>query len=139
MEFELHPQLAADCTRIGQLDSGLLLLMNDSRYLWTILVPELPGLRDLHDLPKQHHASLFDDIDRVSRVIKQMAAADKINVAALGNQVPQLHIHIIARTRNDAAWPAPVWGAGTATAYSNDETDAVLAQLSTRLDLPPDT
>ncbi len=135
MKFELHPQLASDCFEVGKLRINRLLMMNDSRFLWTILVPELPELKDLHDLPRDHHTDLFDDIDQVSRVIQRMADADKINVAALGNQVPQLHVHVIARTLNDAAWPAPVWGLGKAVPYAADESKAVLSQLSTRLRL----
>jgi len=131
--FELHPQLAADCYRVKKLKICRVLMMNDSRFLWTILVPELPHLKELHDLPREHRVDVLEDIDRVSRALEFMAAADKINVAALGNQVSQLHIHVIARSVNDAAWPAPVWGVGEAVPYAMDESEAIVAQLRARL------
>ena len=77
-----------------------------------ILVPRIDGLRDFHDLPREHALVLFDEIDRVSRILVDEFKAEKINVAALGNQVPQLHVHVIGRYASDAAWPGPIWNAG---------------------------
>ena len=114
MAFVLHEKLAADCERIGDFELCTLLLMRDHRFPWTILVPRLAGLRDFHDLPRAQASALFDEIAVVSRVLIDAFAAEKINVAALGNQVPQLHVHVIARYANDAAWPGPVWNAGVA-------------------------
>ena len=114
MAFTLHEKLAADCERLGDLTLCRVLLMRDDRFPWTILVPRLEGLRDFHDLPRQHALALFDDIETVSRALIDVFAADKINVAALGNQVPQLHVHVIARHVGDVAWPGPVWNAGVA-------------------------
>lgn len=112
MAFVLHEKLAADCESLGNLDLCKVLLMRDHRFPWVILVPRIDGLRDFHDLPREHALVLFDDIDRVSRILVDEFKAEKINVAALGNQVPQLHVHVIGRYASDAAWPRPVWNAG---------------------------
>jgi len=115
--FELHPRLAADGIRIGDLPLCTLLLNNDSRFPWCILVPRLDGLRDLHEVPHAHRDALFNEIERVSVALQQISHPDKMNVAALGNMVPQLHIHVIARHTTDVAWPAPVWSVPGATPY----------------------
>ncbi len=115
--FELHPRLAADCFDVGTLPLCQLLLMNDGRFPWCILVPRIAGLRDLHDVPHDRRIDLFDEIERVSKALEHLGPTDKMNVAALGNMVPQLHVHVIARTTTDAAWPGPVWGVGTAAPY----------------------
>ena len=112
MPFTLHPKLAADCEPLAELPLCKVLLMRDHRFPWLILVPRREGLRDLHDLPREHAAALFDEIGAASRALQSSCKAEKINVAALGNQVPQLHIHVIARYANDIAWPGPVWHAG---------------------------
>ena len=116
MAFDIHEKLAADCERIGELTLCTVLLMRDHRFPWTILVPRIDGLRDFHDLPRDQALTLFDEIDAVSRVLVSAFEAQKINVAALGNQVPQLHVHVIGRYASDAAWPGPVWNAGVLTA-----------------------
>lgn len=112
MSFALHPQLVNDCQQLGDLSLCATLLMRDHRFPWVILVPRLDGLRDLHDLPRQHVPALFEDIETVSNALIAHFDAQKINVAALGNQVPQLHVHVIGRRRDDVAWPGPVWNAG---------------------------
>ena len=112
MAFLLHEKLAADCESLGDLDLCSALLMRDHRFPWVILVPRIEGLRDFHDLPREKAPALFDEIDRVSRILIDEFEAEKINVAALGNQVPQLHVHVIGRYASDAAWPGPVWNAG---------------------------
>ena len=114
MAFTLHEKLAADCESLGDLDLCTVLLMRDDRFPWVILVPRIDGLRDFHDLPRDHALILFDEIDRLSRILVDDFKAEKINVAALGNQVPQLHVHVIGRYTRDAAWPGPVWNAGVA-------------------------
>jgi diadenosine tetraphosphate (Ap4A) HIT family hydrolase len=83
-------------------------------------VPRIAGLRDLHDVPRAERTQLFDEIEAVSTTLQALVRPHKLNVAALGNQVPQLHIHVIARKMDDAAWPAPVWGSGPAVPYSSD-------------------
>ena len=112
MAFSLHEKLAADCESLGDLDLCSVLLMRDHRFPWVILVPRTDGLRDFHDLPRDSAVVLFDEIDRLSRILVDEFEAEKINVAALGNQVPQLHVHVIGRFASDAAWPGPVWNAG---------------------------
>ena len=133
-DFTLHPQLAADTSLVASLPSCECLLMNDSRYCWLILVPRLPGLRDLHEIPPAHRGQVFAEIDAASRALASASAPYKINVAALGNQVEQLHIHVIARHRDDPAWPNPVWGSGTAAPYSARDrqalSDALRAELA---------
>jgi diadenosine tetraphosphate (Ap4A) HIT family hydrolase len=131
--FELHPRLAADCIVLGDLQLCRVLLNNDARFPWCILVPRLPDLRDFHDVPTEHRTTLFAEIERVSIALQHIGAADKMNVAALGNMVPQLHVHVIARRTDDAAWPTPVWSAGPAEPYADPQ--PMVAQLSARLDL----
>lgn len=137
MSFTLHPQLARDCHDLGELPLCRLLLMNDARFPWCILVPRRPGLRELHDLAGGDRSALLEEIDAVSRALQETAGAHKINVAALGNQVPQLHVHVIARQRDDAAWPGPVWGQGTAEPYApgvlDDRVTALRRALGERL------
>ncbi len=133
-DFTLHPQLAADTNLVASLSLCECLLMNDSRFCWLILVPRLPGLRDLHEIPAAHRGQLFEEIDAASRALGIAGAPYKINVAALGNQVEQLHIHVIARHRDDPAWPDPVWGSGAAVPYSAGDrqalSDALCAELA---------
>ncbi|MDE0419287.1 MAG: HIT family protein [Gammaproteobacteria bacterium] len=114
MSFELHEKLAADCEVLGDLDLCAALLMRDDRFPWVILVPRIAGLRDLHDLPRDRALDLFGEITAVSRALVDQYEAEKINVAALGNQVPQLHVHVIGRYTHDEAWPGPVWNVGPA-------------------------
>jgi diadenosine tetraphosphate (Ap4A) HIT family hydrolase len=127
--FQLHERLAADTTLVCELTLSSCLLMQDSRYVWLILVPRIPGLRDLHNLPEEHRGDLFTEIDQASRALEQVADAYKINVAALGNQVPQLHVHVIARQTNDAAWPGPVWGVGQAEPFATNQQQELLTKL----------
>ena len=108
--FELHPRLAQDSHFLGVTQGSQILLMDDERFPWMILVPEIPETRELHELPNPAFASLTYLVRKTSEVLKRITKADKINVAALGNQVPQLHVHVVARFRGDDAWPQPVWG-----------------------------
>lgn len=110
--FTLHPQLAADTVELARWPLSLVLLMDDARFPWLILVPQRPGLRDLHDVTTAEHGTMMAEITRAGRLMKSVFRADKINTAALGNQVPQLHIHVIARFTNDPAWPKPIWSVG---------------------------
>ena len=119
-EFTLHPKLAEDCEQVTNLDLCMVLLMNDRRFPWLILVPQRANLRDFHDIASDDRGTLFDEIDRCSRLLAKLPEITKINVAALGNQVPQLHVHVIGRSIRDDAWPGPVWGVGNAEPYSRD-------------------
>jgi diadenosine tetraphosphate (Ap4A) HIT family hydrolase len=110
MSFALHPDLVRDTAEVTRLALCRVGLMNDCTYPWLVLSPTLPGLRDFHDVPAAHHGALMDDIGRASRALQKLYAPDKINVAALGNATPQLHIHVIARFAGDPAWAKPVWG-----------------------------
>ena len=119
--FALHPRLAADAIEVGAWPLCRLLLMNDGRFPWLILVPARPGLREIHDLPPVERAVLMEETARASSFMQRAFMADKMNVAALGNQVPQLHVHVIARFVGDPAWPNPIWGHGPARPLSEPE------------------
>ncbi len=108
--FQLHPQLAADCIRIGSLPLSLLLLLNDARYPWFVLVPQRYGISEIFELTEDDQRQLWHESAQLSRFMKQAFHADKLNIGALGNLIPQLHLHHIARFRTDPAWPGPVWG-----------------------------
>ncbi|WP_428032714.1 HIT domain-containing protein [Ancylobacter sp.] len=110
--FLLDPRLEADSFPVIDLPLATVRLMDDARFPWVILVPRRPGLADLIDLEGEERATLTREIDAVSRALKSLTGCDKLNVAALGNMVRQLHIHVIARFEGDAAWPAAVWGSG---------------------------
>ena len=112
MSFALDPRLAADTLAIGELGLSRLMLMNDARYPWLILVPRREGLRELVDLDRVERAELIEEIALVSEFLRALPGVDKLNVGALGNVVAQLHIHVVGRRVGDAAWPGPVWGAG---------------------------
>ena len=115
--FVLDPRLAQDSVPVSDLDLCTLRLMNDSRYPWLLLIPKQPGLREIIDLPATDRQRLYQELDRCAETLRAVTGAHKLNVAALGNLVPQLHVHIIARFEDDAAWPGPVWGLGTAVPY----------------------
>ncbi len=118
--FRLHERLAADTVELARWELSLVLLMNDSTYPWLVLVPVREGVSELHQLPSGDRAMLMDEIVRAQRALTALAKPDKLNVAALGNQVPQLHVHVIGRYRDDPAWPRPVWGVCPAVSYSPD-------------------
>ena len=132
-DFILHSKLAADTFEVLSLKVSQLLLMNDARYPWLILVPEVSDMRDLHNLSAKQYHSVTQEIAQVSKVLESVTQAHKMNVGALGNMVPQLHIHIIARQTNDAAWPAPVWGVGEAQPYSQDAAKTLVLQIASKL------
>ena len=117
--FELDPKLAADTAEIDLWALSRVLLMEDANYPLLILVPARAGLRDFHDLASEDLPAMMAEIVRASRTLEALFDPVKLNVAALGNQVPQLHIHVIARRTDDPAWPKPVWGAAPARAYDD--------------------
>jgi diadenosine tetraphosphate (Ap4A) HIT family hydrolase len=116
--FALDPRLAADTRLVGDLPLSRVLLMDDARFPWLVLVPRRAGLVELHDLPRAERIALLDEIDLAARALRVLVAPDKLNVAALGNVVAQLHVHVIARFRTDTAWPRPVWGVGERVPYT---------------------
>jgi diadenosine tetraphosphate (Ap4A) HIT family hydrolase len=134
--FALHPQLAADCRLVGDLPLSRLLLMDDASYPWCVLVPRRPGVRELHELSADDAGQLWVEALGLSRLMKGLVAADKMNVAALGNVVPQLHVHVIARRTTDPAWPRPVWGVVPRAPYAEDALQQMLAQFRAALGLP---
>ena len=135
--FALHSRLAADTMPAGRLALSLVLVMNDSRYPWLILVPAKPGLRELHDLAASDRAQLIEEVAMASRALESLHRPDKINVGAIGNIVPQLHVHVVARHAGDAAWPAPVWGVGHAVPYGAREAAEIRERIAAALALAP--
>lgn len=113
----LHPRLASETTLLGRLAISRVLLVNDSRYPWFVLVPERSGIREIFELNEADQISLYKEMMLLSRSVSDSFRAGKMNVATLGNIVPQLHVHIIARYEHDPAWPAPVWGIGAPIPY----------------------
>lgn len=116
--FELHPLLARDTLLIGDFPLSRLLLMNDANYPWLILVPRRVGMREIFELGHDDQLQLLKESSQLAMVLSRIFEADKLNIATLGNIVPQLHIHHIVRYRSDLAWPQPVWGLFPAQPYS---------------------
>ncbi len=127
--FELDQRLRNDTLVVGDLALCRVLLMNDSRYPWLILVPKVAAVSEVFELTIEQQQCLWQETTAVSVVLKQLFQADKINIATLGNVVKQLHMHIVVRMQDDATWPAPVWGQGVAQPYTAQE----LQQFSTKL------
>ncbi|MBF0371726.1 MAG: HIT family protein [Magnetococcales bacterium] len=135
-QTELHPTLAKDGITVGFLSACQVLLINDSHYPWLILVPDRPGLRDLDELTDIDRALVYGDIHQASQVLRRLFNPTKLNVAALGNMVPQLHIHVIARFEGDKAWPKPVWGLHPSEPYPDDLLAKRLEQLKGAFGVP---
>jgi len=133
--FTLHPRLEQDCLAIGCFDLCRLLLMNDCQYPWFVLVPELPGIREIFQLAKPERLLLSEESNYLAEQLARLYGADKMNIAAIGNVVPQLHVHHIVRFENDLAWPKPVWGFAEAVPYPAEQLDAVLPKLREALPL----
>jgi diadenosine tetraphosphate (Ap4A) HIT family hydrolase len=125
----LHPRLAADTSPIGDLPLSRLLLMNDANYPWLLLVPRCAGAEEIVDLDEVQRIGLVGEIAVVSAALKAITAADKLNIAAIGNIVSQLHVHVVARRRSDPAWPRPVWGALPPRPYHSQEREQLLAAI----------
>ena len=119
--FTLDARLDADTQHVGDLPFSRVLLMNDARFPWLILVPRIAGLRELIDLSLVDQQRLLHDINRAATALRTWENPDKLNIAMLGNVVPQLHVHVIARYIKDAAWPKPVWGSGERIPYTAHE------------------
>jgi diadenosine tetraphosphate (Ap4A) HIT family hydrolase len=108
--WSLHPQLKRDTIEIGDLPLSRVLVIRDANYPWLLLVPRRPETVEIIDLDEVEQAQLMTEVSRTARALKEVTKCDKLNIAALGNAVPQLHVHVIARRTSDAAWPRPVWG-----------------------------
>nr|WP_319483573.1 HIT family protein [uncultured Cohaesibacter sp.] len=133
VEFTLDPQLKADSMPVADLPLCTVRLVNDSNFPWLLMVPRIAGLAELIDLETGLQHQLMDEIASVSGALKALTRCDKLNVANLGNQVRQLHIHVIARFEGDAAWAGPIWGKLPAKAYDKDDADRLIKALETAL------
>lgn len=136
-EFFLHPKLAADCSVLGDLPLSRLLLMEDARYPWCVLVPRRPELIELHTLSPEDAALLHEEIGMVAELLLKQPRVSKINVGALGNVVSQLHVHVVGRHEADFAWPGPVWGFGDPHPYEKHDREALVNTLIEQLPLSP--
>lgn len=131
--WHLHPQLADDTHPLAQFALCDVRLMDDANHPWLILVPRVENAVEVIDLDGAQQAQLMQEIDRASRALQAAVKPHKLNVAALGNMVPQLHVHVIARFHDDIAWPRPVWGMATAQPYSPELLIARVEALSAAL------
>ncbi len=130
--FELDARLAGDCLILGELDCSLLLLMNNSLVPWFILVP-VTKATEIYQMQKEQQLQLLKEIDLLSDFINSEFAIEKLNVAAIGNIVRQLHVHIVGRHSSDYCWPGVVWGSQQSESYSDAEIKRIKASLKTRL------
>lgn len=128
-EFVLDPRLHADTVHVLSLPLCEVRLMNDARYAWLILVPRHPDATEVLDLPAEPQAMMWHEVGYVSAALRASVPCDKLNIGTLGNIVRQLHVHVIARSEGDAAWPGPVWGYGRAEPYAEDQRQTRLQQL----------
>jgi diadenosine tetraphosphate (Ap4A) HIT family hydrolase len=133
MNFELHPRLAQDCFEIGRFELCRLLLMNDCQYPWYILIPEKSGVSELHHLNEEERRQFIGESCYLAENLATLYRADKMNVAAIGNIVTQLHIHHVVRYRHDKAWPQPVWGKFDAVPYTAEHLAGALGRLQKQL------
>ncbi|HZP75648.1 MAG TPA: HIT family protein [Pseudolabrys sp.] len=132
-QWTLHPTLAKDAVPIGDLPLSQVLIIKDANYPWLLLVPRQPDISEIIDLAEADQAQLTTEINRVARALRQVTQCDKLNVAALGNVVPQLHVHVIARRRTDAAWPRPVWGIVPPLAYDKDALESFTSAIRRKI------
>jgi diadenosine tetraphosphate (Ap4A) HIT family hydrolase len=135
-EFRLDKTLAGDTVFVCAMPRCDVLLMDDSRFPWLILVPRLPGVSEMFDLEPADLAAVMREATIAGRMLKSVTGAEKINIAALGNIVRQLHIHVVARKESDAAWPGPVWGYGARTPYVSRFREGMRLKLAEALGAP---
>jgi diadenosine tetraphosphate (Ap4A) HIT family hydrolase len=131
--WSLHSQLARDTMAIGDLALSRLLVANDANWPWLLLVPRRPVVSEITDLDEVEQGQLMIEIARVARALKEVTACDKLNVAALGNVVPQLHVHVIARRSGDAGWPKPIWGTATPLPHDPRELDRFVTAIKRKV------
>lgn len=134
LEFELHPRLQADTWVLGDFPLCRLLLMNDANYPWFILVPRRAGVTEVYHLSASERAQLIEESSALSETLADLFMARKMNVAALGNQVSQLHLHHVVRYEDDIAWPGPVWGVAEARRYTPEQAEEISRKLEVLLD-----
>lgn len=128
-DFQLHPRLQQDCFSVGQFKLSQLLMMNDSQYPWFILVPRRADIKEIHHLAAIDRQQLLAESCLLAEQLEKIYSPDKLNIAAIGNLVPQLHIHHVARYRTDKAWPAPIWGKLPAQPYEESQARQAIAGL----------
>jgi len=133
-KFSIHPQLQKDCLVLGKFELCQVLLMNDSQFPWFILVPQRAGIREIYELSHEEQITLISESSYLAQKLATIFAADKLNIAAIGNIVEQLHIHHVVRYKTDKAWAAPVWGKFAAVPYSAQQLEDLRMRL-TPLDL----
>jgi diadenosine tetraphosphate (Ap4A) HIT family hydrolase len=131
--WSLHPQLARDTVNLGDLPLSRVLIINDANWPWLLLVPRRLGVSEIIDLGEIEQAQLMTEITRAARAMKTVTGCDKLNIAALGNIVPQLHVHVIARRDGDVGWPRPVWGAAPPAAYDKGALEQFMEGLHERI------
>ena len=131
--WSLHPQLTQDTIDIGDLPLCRVLVIKDAHYPWLLLVPRRPEVTEIIDLDEVGQAQLMTEVSRVARALKEVTRCDKLNIAALGNLVPQLHVHVIARRSNNAAWPRPVWGVMPPLAHDAEEVQNFIGALRRKI------
>lgn len=131
--WSLHPRLESDTVNIGDLPLCRVLVINDANYPWLLLVPRRTAVNEILDLDEVAQAQLMTEITRVAGVLKEVTSCDKLNIAALGNVVPQLHIHIVARRETDPAWPRPVWGQVPPTPHDPGELENFIAAIRRKI------
>lgn len=134
-DFMLDARLQADTQHVATLPLCDVLLMNDARYAWLILVPRQAGCVEILDLPDEARSALWQELQQVAAVLREVTRCDKLNIGALGNIVRQLHVHVVARKEGDAAWPGPVWGHGRAEPYADAAMQSLVHALRGRLDV----
>jgi diadenosine tetraphosphate (Ap4A) HIT family hydrolase len=127
--FELDPRLAADTVFVADWVLSRLLLMDDARFPWLVLVPRRADMAELDDLAPDEQEQLLAEINQAMAMLREVGPCDKLNVGALGNVVRQLHVHVVARRDGDAAWPGPVWGSGAAVRHGSASRDALIERL----------
>ncbi len=132
-QFELASELAADTVVLGKFPLSLVLLSKDANYPWCILVPRRKGIREVHHLSEDDRFQLTRESCHLAEVMADLFVPDKMNVAALGNMVPQLHLHHVARFKTDVAWPKPIWGVAEAKAYDETELEERISRLRSAL------
>lgn len=138
--FELHPAFPATSEALGDLALCHVRLQADARFPWLVLIPRIAGARELDDLTANDRAALMEEIVRGGRAVHAVGEAldrrvEKLNVGALGNVTPQLHVHVVGRRADDPAWPGPVWGAGAARPYASDALSVAVAAARRALEL----
>lgn len=131
--WSLHPQLKKDTIDIGDLPLSKVLVIRDANYPWLLLVPRRPEVVEIIDLDEVEQAQLMTEISRAARALKEITKCDKLNIAALGNMVPQLHVHVIARRTSDVAWPRPVWGVAEALSHDAEEVQHFISALRRKI------